>query len=110
MLPVNVSEPMITSSPISTMPNLVTCGAPHVIFSDADHRGGERAKSVAERGSLRHGGHVDHAERNSDAGADDQRDDDPLVLDDSGLQSVAPTASAAQFRPPALRAWHLQAS
>ena len=52
----------------------------HVIFGDSDHGSGKRAEGVAQRGSLRHGGHLHHAEGNADGRADDQRDDDPLVL------------------------------
>src|SRR5439155_357067 len=35
---------------------------------------------MAERGSLRHRGHLDTAERDADACAEDQCDDDPLVF------------------------------
>ena len=45
-------------------------------------RRGQRAKGVAQRGPLRHGRHLHHAEGNADAGAEHQRDDDPFVLDD----------------------------
>ena len=74
-------------------------GHAHVVFGDADHRGGKRAEGMAQRGPLRHGRHLDHAERDADGRADDQRDDDPLVLDQFGIESVAPTASAAAISP-----------
>ena len=49
-------------------------------------RGGQRAKGVAQGGSLRHRRHLHHAKRNADAGADDQCDDDPLVLHQLGIE------------------------
>ncbi len=57
----------------------------HVIFRDTDHRRGKRAERVAQSGPLRHGGHLHHAEGNANGRADDQRDDDPLVLDEFGI-------------------------
>ncbi len=76
----------------------------HVIFRDSDHRRGKRAERVAQRGPLRHGGHVDHAERNADRRADDQRNDDPLVFDHFGIaQRGANGERRAQFRRPARR-------
>ena len=53
----------------------------HVIFGNADQGRRKRAESVAHGGSLRHGRHVYQAQRDADSGADDQADDDPLVLD-----------------------------
>src|SRR5579863_1657039 len=41
-------------------------GSAQVKFRGSDERDAERAESVTERGSLRHGGHVDHAERHAD--------------------------------------------
>ena len=77
---------MITSRPISAISNFGTCGRSDVIFRDADQRRGERAKRVAQRGSLRHGGHLHQAEGNANAGADDERDDDPFVVADLRIE------------------------
>ena len=41
---------------------------------------------MAQRGPLRHGRHLHHAEGDADGGADDQRDDDPFVLDDLRIE------------------------
>src|SRR5208282_3732900 len=60
-------------------------GSGDVVFRDADERGGKGAKRVAQRGSLRNRGHLDHAEGDANGGADDERDDDPLVLADLGV-------------------------
>ncbi len=57
----------------------------HVVFGNANQCGGKSAKRVAQRGSLRHGGHVNHAKRDAHAGADDQRDDNPFVLHQLGI-------------------------
>ena len=84
-LPVNVSEPMITSSPISAMPKRGDVRRSDVIFGDTDHRRRKRAEGVAQRGPLRHRRHLHHAEGNADRRADDQRDDDPLVLRQFGI-------------------------
>ncbi len=85
-LPVKVSDPMITSSADFGHAEARDVGHADVIFGDADHRGGKRAERVAQRGSLRHGGHLHHAEGNADGGADDQRNDDPLVLRQLGIE------------------------
>src|SRR5271169_1773548 len=44
---------------------------------------------MAERGPLRDGGHVDHAEGHADDGAEDQGDGDPFVFDDVVIQERA---------------------
>ena len=76
---------MITSSADFAHAESREVGHAHVIFGDADHRGGKRAERVAQRGPLRHGGHLHHAEGNADGRADDQRNDDPLVLRQLGI-------------------------
>src|ERR1700722_8364011 len=58
----------------------------HVVLGDTDHGCGQSAERMAKGGSLRHGRHADHAERDADGGADDQRDGDPLVLDKGGIE------------------------
>ena len=57
-------------------------GNAHVILGNADHRGGQCAKSVAESGPLRHRGHGHQAEGNAHNRAHHQRHDDPFVFDD----------------------------
>src|SRR5947207_15761551 len=44
---------------------------------------------MAERGSLRHRGHLDTAERDADACSQHQGDDDPFVIDNSVVQQRA---------------------
>ncbi len=75
-------------------------GSSDVIFRDANQRRRKRAKCVAQRGPLRNRGHLHHAQGHADGGADDQRDDDPLVLadlriaqsgDDSDAEAISPT-------------------
>ena len=88
-LPVNVSDPRITSSASTAIMNGEHVRRAQVIFGDADHRDAERAEGVAERGSLRHGGHLHHAEGDADDRAEHQRDDDPPVFDDSVVQQRA---------------------
>src|SRR5438128_7028950 len=44
---------------------------------------------MAERGSLRHCGHLDTAERDADACSQHQGDDDPFVIDNSVVQQRA---------------------
>ncbi len=44
---------------------------------------------MAERGSLRNGGHRDVAERNADDGADDEADGDEFVVDDACVEERA---------------------
>src|SRR5438309_157957 len=44
---------------------------------------------MAERGSLRHCGHLDTAERDADACSQHQGDDDPFVIDDAVVQQRA---------------------
>ena len=63
---------MITSSADFAHAERVTWAHADVKFGDADHRGGKRAEGVAQRGPLRHGGHLHHAERNADGRADDR--------------------------------------
>ena len=58
-------------------------------FRGADQGDAERAEGVAERGSLRDGGHLHHAERDADAAAEHQADGDPLVIDDAVVQQRA---------------------
>src|ERR1700686_3842524 len=41
---------------------------------------------MAERGSLRHCGHVHHAQRDSDSGAEHECDDNPFVIDDAVME------------------------
>src|SRR6185312_11620734 len=53
----------------------------HVIFGNADHGRRCRAKGVAQGSSLRHRRHLHHAKGDAHAGADDQADYNPLVLD-----------------------------
>ena len=45
----------------------------------ADQGDAECAEGVAERGSLRYGGHLHHAERDTDAAAEHKADGDPLI-------------------------------
>ena len=44
---------------------------------------------MAERGSLRDGGHRDVAERDADDGAEHEADGDRVVVDDAGVQERA---------------------
>src|SRR4029077_18683480 len=46
----------------------------------------QRAKRMAQRRPLRHGGHGHFAEWNADDRSQHQRDDDPFVLHDAGVQ------------------------
>ncbi len=69
--------------------NLGTFGAAQIKLSGADQRHAECAESVAERGPLRDGGHLHHAQRDADARAQHERDDDPLVIDDAVMQQRA---------------------
>ena len=61
-------------------------GRAQIKFRGADQGDAKRAKSMAERGPLRHRGHLHHAQGNADAGAEHQRDGDPLVIDDAVVQ------------------------
>ena len=81
-LPVKVSEPMMTSMRDLHHLKFREVGNAHVILGNADHRRGQRAKSVAEGGPLGHGGHGHQAEGNADNRAHRQRHDDPFVFDD----------------------------
>ena len=58
----------------------------HVELGDADHGGRQRAKGVAQGGSLRHRRHMHQTQRDADRRADDQRDEDPLVVDHLGVE------------------------
>ena len=64
-------------------------GRAQIKFGGADQRHAERAKRMAERRPLRHGGHRDFAERYADDGAENKRNDDPFVLDDAVIQQRA---------------------
>src|ERR1700723_2246508 len=64
-------------------------GRAQIEFGGADECDAEGAEGVAERGSLRDGGHVDHAERHADDGAEDQSDGDPFVFDDVVIEQRA---------------------
>ena len=64
-------------------------GRAQIEFGGADEGDAECAESVAERGPLRDGGHVHHAQRNADAGAEHEGDGDPLVVDDTVMQQGA---------------------
>ena len=70
------------------------------------HQGyAERAARVAESGSLRHRGHLHHAQRDADDRAQHQRDQDPLVFHNAVVQqSAANGQHHAQSRRPTLRA------
>ena len=69
--------------------NLGTFGAAQVELGGADQRDAERAESVAQSSPLRDGGHLHHAQRDTDAGAEHERDDDPLVVDDAVMEQCA---------------------
>src|ERR1700722_15895587 len=60
-----------------------------VEFRGADQGYAERAEGVAEGGSLGNGGHLHHAERDADARAEHQSDDDPLPVDNAVTQQRA---------------------
>ena len=64
-------------------------GRAQVELGRADQRDAERAESVAEGGPLRHGGHGDAAQRDSDDGAEHESDGDPLVIDDALVEERA---------------------
>src|SRR6266849_6046576 len=55
----------------------------------AHQRDAQRAEGVAQRGSLRHRGHLHVAERNADDRAEHQGDGDPLVVHDAVMQQRA---------------------
>ena len=79
-LPVKVSEPIMTSKrDLAHLKARDRRGA-HVILGDADHGRRKRAESMAQGGPLRHGRHMHQAQWDADSGADDQGDEDPLVL------------------------------
>ncbi len=98
-LPVKVSEPMMTSSPISAIWNLGHVGSGDVVFRDADQRRGKRAKRVAQRGSLRHGGHLHHAKGHADAAPMISAMMIHLYWSTCGSNSVATTATAEAISP-----------
>ncbi len=64
-------------------------GRAQVEFGGSDQRDAECAEGVAERGSLRHGGHLHHAERHADDGAEDQCDGDPFVFNNVVIEQRA---------------------
>ena len=64
-------------------------GRSQIEFGRADQRYAKSAERMAERGSLRHGGHVHHAQRDSDSGAEHECDDNPFVVDDAVMQQRA---------------------
>ena len=49
----------------------------------------ECAESVAERGPLRDGGHLHHAERDADAASEHEPDGNPFIVDDAVVQQSA---------------------
>ena len=56
---------------------------------------------MAERGPLRDGRHVHHAERDADAAAEDEGDDDPLPVHDAVVkQSSGDGEDHAKFASP----------
>ena len=55
----------------------------------SDQGNAECAEGVAERGSLRDGGHLHHAERDADAAAEHERNDDPLPVNDAVAEQSA---------------------
>ena len=73
-LPVNVSEPRITSMHSTAIMNGGTVGVAQVKFRRAHQRHAQRAERVAQRRPLRHRRHRHHAERNADDRAQHQRD------------------------------------
>ena len=64
-------------------------GRAQVELRRADQRDAERAEGVAQRGPLRHGRHLHHAQRHADDRAQHQRDGDPLVVDDLVVEQRA---------------------
>ena len=64
-------------------------GGTQIELGGADQSDAESAEGVAEGGPLRDGGHLHHAQRDADAGAEHERDDDPLVVDDAVMQQRA---------------------
>ena len=69
--------------------NFGTFGVAQIKLRCADQGDAQRAEGVAERGPLRDGGHLHHAERNADAAAEHQPDGDPFVVDDAVVQQSA---------------------
>ncbi len=63
--------------------------AAQIELGGADQCDAERAEGVAEGGSLRDGGHLHHAQRDADAAAQHEPDDDPLVVDDAVVEQGA---------------------
>ena len=79
----------MTSSDSTDIMNCGTCGRSQVKLRGAYQRYAEGAESVAQRGPLRDGCHLHHAERDADDRAQHQRDGDPLVVDDAVMQQGA---------------------
>ncbi len=71
----------------------------YVILGDADHRRRRRTEAWLKAVRAGHRGHMHQAQWDANSGADDQGDEDPLVLAASGLNSVTTTASAAPISP-----------
>ena len=88
-LPVNVSEPRMTSADSTAIMNGGTSGCLQVIFGRADQGDAQGAEGVRERGPLRHGRHLHAAQGRPDDRAQHQRDGDPLVFDDAVVQQRA---------------------
>ena len=76
-------------------------GRPQIVFRRADQRHAERAERVAERGSLRHRGHLHPAQRHADDRAQHQRDGDPPVIDDAVVAAACRRSPAACPASPA---------
>src|SRR5579862_4856859 len=72
----------------SDLAHLEAChrGRAHVIFGDANDRCRKRAERVAQGGPLRNSRHVHQAQRNANSGADNQRDENPLVGHNLGVE------------------------
>src|SRR5216684_814840 len=64
-------------------------GRAQVKLRGADERDAQRAERVAERGPLRHGGHLHFAERHADDAAEHQTDGHQLVVDDAFVEQRA---------------------
>src|ERR1700733_3681657 len=64
-------------------------GSAEVELSGADQCYAQCAERVAESGPLWDGGHLHHAERNADATAEHESDDDPLIVDDAVVEQSA---------------------
>ena len=82
-LPVNVSPPRITSIESTDIMNLRNVRRAQIELGGSDQRDAQSAESMAEGGPLRHCRHLHDAERDADARAEHERDDDPLLVDDA---------------------------